>query len=106
MSEPESAEVVASHELFGVRVRYVSDVLGDGFLRHKLNNPSDVFPKGHLTRIFNLPARRMANATVEDGKERRWGMWEVTPVFHPPNAGGMARELAARDSDKPNDING
>ncbi len=79
------ASGVASHALFGVRVRYVSDVLGEGFLRHKRNNPSDVFPKGHLTRIFNLPARRMANATVEDGKERRWGMWEVTPVFHPPN---------------------
>jgi hypothetical protein len=76
---------VASHDLFGVRVRYASDVLGEGFLHHERNDPSDVFPKGHLTRIFNLPARRMANATVEDGKERRYGMWEVTPVFHALN---------------------
>ena len=72
-------------DVIGVRVRYASDVLGEGFLHHERNDPSDVFPKGHLTRIFNLPARRMANATVEDGKERRWGMWEVTPVFHSPN---------------------
>jgi hypothetical protein len=75
-----------SHALFGVRVRFTSDVLGEGYLQHERNDPTDVFPKGHLTRIFNLPARRMANATVEDGKERRWGMWEVTPLLHSPNA--------------------
>jgi len=75
---------------FGVRVRYVSDVLGEGHLHHQRNIPSDVFPKEHLTRIFNLPARMLANATAEDGKERRWGMWEVTPVFHSPNAQALA----------------
>ncbi len=73
-------------ELIGVKVRYAADFLGEGFLHHDCNDPSDVFPKAHLNRIPTLHARRMANATVEDGRERRRLIWEVTPVFRSTEA--------------------
>ncbi len=82
--KPEPAPDASPRAILGVRVRYVAAAFGSGFLHHERNNPRDVFPRGHLTRIFNFTARRMANATVEDGKERRRGAWEVTPVFHGP----------------------
>jgi hypothetical protein len=34
------------------------------------------------------------------------GVWLIAGSKYPPNAGGMARELAAKDSDSSNDING
>jgi hypothetical protein len=52
-----------------VTVSYKSEILGEGIFWKG--------PEKDIKQIRNIPARRMAELVVVDGKTRNSGMWQV-----------------------------